>query len=241
MRRCGATPVLLPTIQVGAADDLGPLRDAVRRIADFDLIVLGSVNAASALAQTLRAANATCSAPVACVGAKTQAALRGPDFRDVLQGELLAPQVYRAEALVAEIQVYCGTRGGMMGLKVLHPRAPEGRSVVQDRLTDFGADVHAVEAYRILAAPKPRRESVTAAQYADAVTFLSGQTLVSWMNVVPESHARAILERTVVAVIGPVAAAKAAELGVRVDVMPTEATSEALIEALQVHFQGASE
>ncbi len=241
LRACGATPVLLPTIRVGPPDDLGPLNRAAADIANHDLVVLGSVNAARALAQALRQAQTRCQVPIACVGAKTLAALAGAEFREVLQGELLAPEVYRAEALVSEIQVYFGTKGGMTGLRVLHPRAPEGRRVVQERLRDFGADVHAVDAYRILAAPRARRESVAAAGHADVITFLSGQTLAYWMQVVPESVAQDILARSLVAVIGPVAAAKALQLNVRVDVMPAEATTEALICALQAHFYGASE
>lgn len=237
LRSKGATPVFLPTIAVGPPEDAAPLREATSQIDAYDLIVLGSLNAATALATALSDQGLRCAAPIACVGAKTrQALVSQPQLRSILQGELLSPTVYRAEALVQEIQLRWAERGGMTGLKVLHPRAPEGREIVQDRLTDFGAEVHAVEAYRIVPAGAPNAETLGLACGAEVVTFLSGQTLEAWLKVVPEPLARQILERAVVGVIGPVAAEHAQRLGVRVDVVPEEATAEALVEALDRHL-----
>lgn len=233
VRARGATPVFLPTIRVGGPEDPGPIAAAAARADSYDLVVLGSINAAIALANEARRAGVRVQTPIACVGAKTEAQVRErKDLREVLAGEIIVPEVYRAEALVAEIQVRWVNKGGMRGLRVLYPRAPEGREVVQERLTDFGAKVDAVEAYRIIAAERPNPETIAAARRADVVTFLSGETMAKWLEVVPRPDDRGILERAVVAVIGPVAAERARDLGVRVDVVPQEATVESLLDAL---------
>lgn len=237
LRAYGATPIFLPTIRIAPPADGAALAEAARQIHSYSLVVLGSLNAASALAAALRSQGKRCAAPIACVGAKTeQALLAQTQLREVLQGELLSPEVYRAEALVAEVQLRFADRGGMAGLKVLHPRAAQGREVVQDRLTDFGAMVDAVEAYRIASAGPPNAETLDLAQQADAVTFLSGQTLSAWNTVLPAPMAQEILQHAVVGVIGPVAAQRAAALDVRVDVVPERATAEDLIRALDAHF-----
>lgn len=238
VRTRGATPIFVPTIRVGEPEDPEPLEQAARRADAYDLVVLGSINAANALAASLRRQGLVCQAPIACVGAKTMRALsERKDLRAVLAGELVVPETYRAEALVAEIQVRWAKRGGMRGLRALYPRAPEGREVVQERLTDFGARVDAVEAYRIGAAPRPNPETIAAARRADAVTFLSGETLAKWLEIVPPPDDRGILERAKVAVIGPVAAERARDLGVRVDVVPEAATVESLLDALDAAFE----
>ncbi len=237
LRAYGATPIFLPTIRIAPPADGAALAEAARHIHSYSLVVLGSVNAASALAAALKSQGQRCAAPIACVGSKTAQALRAhTQLREVLQGELLCPEVYRAEALVAEVQLRFADRGGMVGLKVLHPRAAQGREIVQERLTDFGAAVDAVEAYRIVPAAPPNPETLALAQQADAVTFLSGQTMSAWNSVLPSAMAQDILRQAVVAVIGPVAAERAAALGVRVDVVPERATSEDLIQALDAHF-----
>jgi uroporphyrinogen-III synthase len=116
--------------------------------------------------------------------------------------------------------------------RVLFPRAAEGRETLIDLLTAAGVEVSSPIAYRIAAAAPASAEARAAIARADAITFLSGETLRCFLEVVPEEEGRRLLERAVVAVIGPVAESKARELGVRVDVVPKTATLEALVEAL---------
>jgi len=93
-----------------------------------------------------------------------------------------------------------------------------------------------VPAYRVVTAGPPDPSTLARAATADAVTFMSGRTIEAFLALVPD--ARDLLERIVVAVVGPVASRDAQRLGVRVDVMPAEATAEAMIAALAEHLDG---
>ncbi len=67
---------------------------------------------------------------------------------------------------------------------------------------------------------------------ADALTFMSGQTLHNFLALVPPEAAQDALDRCLVAVIGPVTEAAATQRRVRVDVVAKRATAEAPVEAL---------
>lgn len=233
LRAEGAEPIFLPVIETRPPPDPAALEAAAAGIAAYDLVALGSINAAESLVAALEAADQVCTAPVACVGRKTAEAIDAdPMLAARLTGPRIVPETYRAEALVVAIEAAFASQGGVGGRRVLFPRAPEGRLVLAESLSAKGATVEALVAYRIVGARSPDPEALAAATAADAVTFLSGRTLSCWLKVVPAPHAQGILQRARVAVIGPVAAAEAERLGVRVDVVPPEATAEALVAAL---------
>ena len=64
----------------------------------------------------------------------------------------------------------------------------------------------------------------------DAVAFTSGSTVRNLVGIAGKPHAR-----TIIGCIGPSTKAAAEELGLRVDVVPEEATAAALVDALAEH------
>ena len=90
--------------------------------------------------------------------------------------------------------------------------------------------MEAISAYRIVPAPQASEEKIALLQDADVFTFMSGETLACFFDVVPGG--RALLDRKKVAVIGPIAKERAEALNVRVDLMPAEPTAEALVAVL---------
>lgn len=205
----------------------------------YDVVLLGSINAAERMAARARALDVTVDVPVTCVGEKTRRRLEDSELATVFRGEQLIPEVYRAEAMVERVVERFGRAGRLDGVRVLFPRAPEGREVSIERLRALGAKVDPVVAYRIQVAPPASEEARAEARRADVVTFLSGETMAAFLHVLPEAEGRQILERATVAVIGPVAAEKAEALGVRVDLVPPEATVESLVAALATRCAGA--
>ena len=87
-----------------------------------------------------------------------------------------------------------------------------------------GWTVDVVEAYRTVAA-RPSDEALAAAAKADAIAFTSASTVTSWL-------ALGTTLPPVVACIGPVTAATAAEHNGPVTVVATEHTVDGLVEAL---------
>lgn len=231
----GGQAVLCPMIRIAAADDPRPLEDAAARVESYDAVIIGSVHAAEALAGVLRRLGRQASVPIACVGTKTAGRIaRDPDMQAILQGPRWVPATFRAEALVERVS---SELNDLSGRRFLFPRAPEGRAEVADRLEAAGASVDAPVAYRIMAEPPAPPEIRAAVQHADAWIFMSGNTLEASFSVLGETTTRRLLARSVVAAIGPVAADRAAQRGIRVDVVPARATAEDLVAALSAYFR----
>ena len=221
----GAKVVELPCIGLRPPASWDALDAAVADLGAWDWVVLTSLNGAKAFGARVGAVPQT--VELACVGAKTAAWVR-----ERFAVEPLVPPSFRGDALADAIVAHGG--GGLVGRRVLLPQAEEAKDDLRRRLEAAGADVRAVTAYRSCVADPPDPATAARAAAADAVTFMSGKTLRAFMEIVPD--AAAILERAVVAVVGPVAAAEAAAAGVRVDVVPGQATAEAMVEALDAHL-----
>lgn len=213
----GGIAIAVPVIERSFDVDPTPVRAALA--GRIDAVVLTSVNAVEGVGRHL---SAPVDAPVYCVGPKTAAAVDAARFT----GERVVPDAeFRAESVVAAI----ADRWPGGGARLVLPRGAHGRELLLDELTARGFEVAAPEVYTI----RGRRwtpEERERAEPADIVTFLSGRTLEALLEAFDD--ARGYLERRTVAVIGPVAAEAAETLGVRVDVVPTAATVEALVEAL---------
>ena len=234
----GGQPVLCPLIRLGLPEDLRPLDEAAERIDTYDAIVIGSIHAAQALAEVLAKHGRRASSPVACVGAKTAEGLSlDPQTRTALEGPRWVPETFRAESLVERIRTEMKT---LSGRRFLFPRAPEGRTEIIDRLEADGASVDAPQAYRIVSEAPASQELLEQVEGADAWTFLSGNTLEAAFDVFGEVVARRLFARAVVAVIGPVAAERAVQQKIRVDVVPDRATAEDLLDALEAYFAVAN-
>jgi uroporphyrinogen III methyltransferase/synthase len=212
LRALGAETVELPTIEIVGHDLTG------LDLAPYDWVVFTSVNAVERVFAAIRDARAFGAANVAAVGPGTAAALAGHGIAaDVV------PSSAVAEALVEAFPAGVG--------RVLLPQAAAARPVLADGLRAKGWSVDVVEAYRTVPA-RPTDDALAAAAKADAIAFTSSSTVTSWL-------ALGATLPPVVACIGPVTAATAAEHGVPVTVVATEHTVDGLVEALVGALAGA--
>jgi uroporphyrinogen-III synthase len=74
----------------------------------------------------------------------------------------------------------------------------------------------------------------------DAVTFTSPTAVTRFAALIGEEQAADLLNTTVVAAIGPVTAAAAAELGIATPVIATTFSAEGLVDALVNHFRSVA-
>lgn len=226
LRARGAQVLELPTIQIVPPESYAPLDQALGQASTYDGLILGSKNAAQVVVDRALQLGLHWDGPIACIGEKTAQWVRGQP--EIFRGEVIVPETFRAEALIPVLVAHFR---GVEGRRFLHPRAPEGRESIGPGLWARGGRVEDVEAYLIRpAAPLADPERLAALAAVDWVTFLSGETLKAFLVVVPE--ARTYLAARKVAVIGPVAAERARKLGVRVDLIPPEATVESLVQGL---------
>jgi uroporphyrinogen III methyltransferase/synthase len=145
----------------------------------------------------------------------------------------VVPEEFTAEGVVQALRARLGP-----GDAVLLVRAAEARDVLPRELAASGARVTIAPAYRTTLTREgwERALALLEARQIDAVTFTSSSTVRGFAAVVAPDDPGRLLHNVVVAAIGPITAATAAEHGLRVSVMPNEYTVPALAEAIAGYF-----
>jgi len=165
-------------------------------------------------------------ATLACIGPKTAAAARDAGWTVDL-----VPEEYSSSGLVAALD------GDVGGRRVAVARSDHGSDTLIDGLADAGADVTETVLYRLVRPEGAGQSTVMAAGgELDAVCFTSSLTVENFLDAAAERGVRqeavAGLNRATVGAIGEPTRATAADVGIRVDVVPENATFEALATAV---------
>jgi hydroxymethylbilane synthase len=226
----GATTLLMPAIRIAPAEDLAPLDHAIRSLGEYDWVILTSANAVEIVWDRLAANDLSSSifdhVRIAAVGSSTAKALtkRGvePTF---------VPEEFVGESIANGI-------GDVRGQRVLLARARIARDTLPKMLEEHGAKVEDIPVYDTLPVDFDDHQLAELKKGIDVITFTSGSTVRNFLAAI-RAHTPAIelSDRTLIACIGPVTARAARELGLRVDVVPTEYTTDGLVHSLVQHFQ----
>jgi uroporphyrinogen III methyltransferase/synthase len=228
LRERGAEPILAPTIEIGAPDDAGPAQRAVRELDRYAWIVFTAQPGVDAFFANLEAVGDVRSVghvKIAAIGPKTAARLSRHGIRaDLVSGRFSSDDI--ARDLLAQ------TREGD---RVLVYVAQEHRDVLRSVLARSGRIPTVVAAYKTRFA-----NDATFAQKvarADVLTFTSGSTVRGFSSLLGGDEAACAASRgKVVACIGPITADEARTVGLCVDVVGEEFTTEGLLAALDTHF-----
>jgi len=228
----GAEVVAAPTIRIARLTDLAALRAALTRVPPYDWIVFTSQNAVQVVCDRLPewglSSNAVARTLVAAIGPATAEALvrRGvvPD---------LVPDRFVAEAVVSAL----AARGEVLGKTVLLPRAREARDALPDGLRALGALVDVIPIYETVheTGDGGGLAAEILAGTIDAVTFTSSSTVRGFVELVGEPVAAS--GRFAAAVIGPITAGTARELGIAVAIEARDYTVPGLVSAIVRHFE----
>jgi uroporphyrinogen III methyltransferase/synthase len=235
----GAEAIEAPMIRIVPPEDLGPLRRAASNVHDFDWIVFTSANSVesfmSALLEGDRDVRALNGPRLCTVGAGTAERLA----RYGIKADLI-PDEFRGEAVVAAL----ASDGIVDGIRVLVPRADIGRDVIAEGLRSNGASVTDVVAYRTVLEDAQQDDGpdvyrMLLDEAIDVVTFTSPSAVRNFASIYGTEQTIDLLSHTVVAVIGPVTADAATQLGLSVSVQPAMSTIPALVDAIAAHVTGA--
>jgi uroporphyrinogen III methyltransferase/synthase len=226
LRSLGAEPLEFPSIGIEMLTDTAELDRALGNLAEFDWVVLTSVNGVQACFEGLqrleRDARAFGSARVAAIGPATERELRQRGIRPDL-----VPGVFTSEGVSAALGPLLSASS-----RVLLPRADIAPPALAEALAATGARVESVTAYRTVP-ERAGRETVRRLLERgeiDVVTFTSSSTVGNLVEGL--EGAAALLARPLVACIGPVTAATARRLGLEVDLVAETHTIDGLIAAL---------
>ena len=237
LENLGAEPLVAPTFRLVPPDDPEAVERATASIDRFDWIVFESAVAAArfldALSRSPRDLRAF---------GRTSICAVGPSTADQLQAAGLKPDVVIPERGVDTVANAMAAHAQIDGRSALVVRPDDERNVVSGALAARGATVTDLLAYRTEADPP---DSPAAQQIyrmlldgqVDAVTFTSPTAVRRFASLIGDEQAADLLGTTVVAAIGPVTAAAAAELGIRAAVIAETYTVDGLVRALVEHFQ----
>jgi uroporphyrinogen III methyltransferase/synthase len=228
----GARVFECPTISIIPPDNYAELDQAVGTLERFDWIIFTSYNAVKYFFRRLHAfkldSRAISSRLVCSVGPKTAAALACYGVR----ADLL-PADYKAEGVVEAFSSLDVT-----GKKALFPRADRARDIIPNGLRQLGMEVESPIAYRNVIPEELPRETIQALEdnRIHCAVFTSSSTIENLASMVGENRLLHLLEGVAIAAIGPITARSCRELGLRVDIEPSEHTIDALAEEIVNYF-----
>jgi len=234
LERKGAGCIECPTIEVRMVEDTHVLDDAIRAMDRFHWIIFSSTNAVKfffsridQLGKDIRVLGRT---RIAAVGSSTADAIRKLHLKvDAV------PDDFRAEGL---LEFFKGQ--DMAAKSVLIPRAVVARRLLPDGLRQMGADVTVAPIYETIPPEiAPQTLELLEEEDIDVVTFTSSSTVKNLFKTVPHEIIDRIKSRAKVACIGPVTAKTAKKMGLNVEIMPTQSTVPALVEAIEQSFLSA--
>jgi len=136
------------------------------------------------------------------------------------EGELKAPTV--AEAAVS-----------LKGIRILMPRAEVAREVFPEKVKELGGEIDMPVAYRTVIPEKhgKRLKRFLKEGRISIATFTSGATFKNFMHMMGDDS-KDFLKEMPIAAIGPVTAKTIEKAGLKVAIMPKEATIKAMVDEI---------
>jgi uroporphyrinogen-III synthase len=226
----GATPILIPTIEITPPATYAPLDAALAQLEAYDWLLFTSVNAVEIF--HLRRIPFLKPKRIAVIGPATARAVQAAG----LTVDLIPPQ-YIAESLAVALTPYAPSSN------MLLIRAAEARDHLPEALTSAGAAITIAEAYRNQIPP----DSIPALQhlfsapalYPDAITFTSASTARNLFDLLETANVT-LPPGITLASIGPITSQTLRDLGHAPIVEAAAPSIAALIESLLAHLSSGS-
>ena len=231
LEELGAETIEIPAIEIRDPESWEPLDEAIRRLEDFDYLLLTSGNGVKSFLSRLQACRRDVrdlkGLQIGAIGPATAA-----EFSNVGIRVDFLPKEYRAEGLAESLRGF-----DIRGKSFLIPRAKVARDLLPEALRQRGARVEVVESYETVQ-PRFSREELAhlLTPRPDVVTFTSSSTVTNFMRLIQEKSLSDILEGVTVASIGPITSETIRQRGMKVSIEATESTISGLIQAIQDYF-----
>jgi uroporphyrinogen-III synthase len=179
LKSLGAEVIEVPFIEIRPPRSYAKLDDAVKRVAEYDWLILTSVNGVDALASRIKRLRISVESL-----RHLQIAAIGPATRDAIEAIGLTvsvvPERYVAESVVDSL------RGMTKGKRILLARAKVARDVIPRELRKLGSRVDVVEAYETVVPPASRKKlhalMTNVEQRPDIVCFTSSSTVRNFVK-----------------------------------------------------------
>ena len=227
----GAQPVELPAIDIQAVADTGELDRAISDLEHYQWVVFTSANGVEVFFQRLAELNLDSrwlkNIKIGVIGPATARAL---EKKGIVADYL--PDVYTTEGLIDGLR-----RRNIAGHRFLLPRADIADKELTRGISQLGAEVHEIATYNTVPAAEAilQAKQLLLSNKVDVITFTSSST-VSNLLAALKGQEKAI-NGARIACIGPRTAGRAADAGLRVDIVASEHTIPGLVASIEQYFE----
>lgn len=239
LRNLGAEVIEIPTIEIKPPENYEPLDSALKKIKEYDWLILTSVNGVDAVFERLKTLRMSPRElehlEIAAIGPATKKAIEAHGLKVAV-----TPDKYVAEFVVESL------RGRTEGKRALLARAKIARDVLPNELKKTGVLLDVVEAYEtvIPAGAQSKLQKLFASQdrRPDVVTFTSSSTATNFLSLLGNGRQQ-ILSKVCLASIGPVTSNTLQSAGFLPTVEAREYTVQGLVLAITeyVHKKSAEQ
>jgi uroporphyrinogen III methyltransferase/synthase len=237
----GARVFVCPTIEIREPDSYERLDEALDHLYGYDWLIFTSANAVTFFMQRMTSRGLKVEdldeIKVCAIGQRTAERLH-----DVKTHVDVVPSQSTAEGVFAALIEFVGGEASLRGLNVLLPRAVAGRDYLPNALEQAGARVDVVPTYQTVVPENFDRGRLAAmlTGSGDCIAFTSPSTIKNLAKLFDTHDLGKALPGVVIACIGPVTAAAAAEYGLRVDIQPEQQTVKDLARAIAEYYNPSS-
>ena len=231
----GADVIEIPFIEIRPPNSYKPLDTALRKISQYDWLILTSANGVEALAARMKELKIEprdlSHLKIATIGPSTRSASETMGLK-----VWVVPPKYVAESVVESL------RGKVDGRRVLLVRAAVARDVIPRELREMGSTVDVVEAYQTVIPDSSRKKLQSVMKGSErrpqVVTFTSSSTVRNFVELLggrsrpPHTNNNSLLDGVRLASIGPITSATLREFGLPVHVEAEEYTIAGLVRAI---------
>lgn len=231
----GAEVICFPTIEIQPPLSYDLLDRAIDKVETYKWVIFTSVNGVEfffrrffELGRDIRDLKGI---KVCAVGSKTEGEIK----RYGINVDLM-PREFRAEGLIESFKKLYGGKG-IRGLRFLLPRAETAREVFPEAIRKLGGHIDVPPTYRTV---KPEGTGKRLRRFLKEgritiATFTSESIFNNFMEIMGDD-ALGLLKGVRIVVIGPVTARAIEKAGLKVDIMPHEATIEAMVEEIKTNI-----
>jgi uroporphyrinogen III methyltransferase/synthase len=240
----GAEVLLFSTVEIVPPQTWDELDGCIKKIGSYDWVIFTSANGVKYFFRRLfeKAVDIRDlkGMKICAIGSKTAGEIRKFGLRVDL-----VPEEFRAEGLISAIVQKLGRAEGtpglpdfsassLKGIRFLLPRAEVAREIFPEKVRDMGGIIDLPVTYR---AVKPESHGKRMRRFlkegrVTIATFTSAATFNNFREMMGED-ADELLRNVAIAVIGPVTAKAVEKAGLKVGIMPAEATVEAMVEEIK--------
>lgn len=222
----GAEVIEIPTIEIIPPESYDSLDNAINNIGQYDILILTSVNGVNhffnRIKELKKDVRILSSVKICAIGPATKKAI---EDRGIIVD--IMPEKYVAESVVEKLQTL-----GIEGKRFLLARALVARDVIPQEITRLGGIIDVATVYRTVK-PEDIDEKLKLLGEVDVITFTSSSTAKNFFDAL---HDKSLLNKTVIASIGPVTSETIRNCGFEPHIEAKVFTIDGLIEAVIGHF-----